>query len=173
MQAINWILRFVGLIFLILFQVLVLNKLNVSVYIHPYVYPMFLILLPFETPKWIMLPLAFAVGITIDMFNNTAGMHAAACVFIAYARPWLIKAYTPITGYENVSSPSISQLGVVWFALFTLTVIFIHHTIYYLLQIFVLNDLGFLFLKIVLSTLVSTLLIVIFAFLFAKRKANR
>ncbi|MBK8344896.1 MAG: rod shape-determining protein MreD [Bacteroidetes bacterium] len=150
-----------------------LNKLNVSVYIHPYVYPMFLILLPFETPKWIMLPLAFAVGITIDMFNNTAGMHAAACVFIAYARPWLIKAYTPITGYENVSNPSISQLGVVWFALFTLTVIFIHHTIYYLLQIFVLNDLGFLFLKIVLSTLVSTLLIVIFAFLFAKRKANR
>lgn len=62
----------------------------------------------------------------------------------------------------------------VWFALFTLTVIFIHHTIYYLLQIFVLNDLGFLFLKIVLSKLlVSTLLIVIFAFLFAKRKANR
>lgn len=81
-------------------SVLVLNKLNVSVYIHPYVYPMFLILLPFETPKWIMLPLAFAVGITIDMFNNTAGMHAAACVFIAYARPWLIKAYTPITAMK-------------------------------------------------------------------------
>lgn len=173
MQAINWILRIVGLIFLILFQVLVLNKLNVSTYIHPYVYPMFIILLPFETPRWLILPLAFVVGFSIDMFNNTAGMHAAACVFIAYARPWLIKRYTPITGYENVNAPSLSELGVVWFALFTLTVIFIHHSIYYFLQVFWMNDVGYLLLKIFLSTLVSTLLIVIFAFLFAKRKVKR
>jgi rod shape-determining protein MreD len=173
MQAINWILRLVGLIFLILFQVLVLNKLNVSTYIHPYVYPMFIILLPFETPRWLILPLAFVVGFSIDMFNNTAGMHAAACVFIAYARPWLIKRYTPITGYENVNAPSLSELGVVWFALFTLTVIFIHHSIYYFLQVFWMNDVGYLLLKIFLSTLVSTLLIVIFAFLFAKRKVKR
>ena len=173
MQAINWILRLVGLIFLILFQVLVLNKLNVSTYIHPYVYPMFIILLPFETPRWMILPLAFAVGFSIDMFNNTAGMHAAACVFIAFARPWLIKRYTPITGYENVNAPSLSELGVVWFALFTLTVIFIHHSIYYFLQVFWMNDVGYLLLKIFLSTLVLTLLIVIFAFLFAKRKVKR
>ena len=173
MQAINWILRLVGLIFLILFQVLVLNKLNVSTYIHPYVYPMFIILLPFETPRWLILPLAFAVGFSIDMFNNTAGMHAAACVFIAFARPWLIKRYTPITGYEIVNAPSLSELGVVWFALFTLTVIFIHHSIYYFLQVFWMNDVGYLLLKIFLSTLVSTLLIVIFAFLFAKRKVKR
>lgn len=173
MQAINWILRLVGLIFLILFQVLVLNKLNVSTYIHPYVYPMFIILLPFETPRWLILPLAFVVGFSIDMFNNTAGMHAAACVFIAFARPWLIKRYTPITGYENVNAPSLSELGVVWFALFTLTVIFIHHSIYYFLQVFWMNDVGYLLLKIFLSTLVSTLLIVIFAFLFAKRKVKR
>ncbi|MBP8917810.1 MAG: hypothetical protein KBG70_13775, partial [Chitinophagales bacterium] len=64
MQTINWILRFLGLIFLILFQVLVLNKLNVSTYIHPYIYPMFIILLPFETPKWLLLPLAFFAGLS-------------------------------------------------------------------------------------------------------------
>ena len=173
MKAINWILRLVGLIFLILFQVLVLNKLNVSTYIHPYVYPMFIILLPFETPRWMILPLAFAVVFSIDMFNNTAGMHAAACVFIAFARPWLIKRYTPISGFDNVIAPSLSELGVVWFALFTLTVIFIHHSIYYFLQVFWMNDVGYLLLKIFLSTLVSTLLIVIFAFLFAKRKVKR
>lgn len=173
MLAINWILRFVGLIFLILFQVLVLNKLNVSTYIHPYVYPMFIILLPFDTPRWVLLPLAFLVGFSIDMFNNTAGMHAAACVFIAFSRPWLINRYTPITGYENINAPSLSELGAVWFALFTLTIIFIHHSIYYLLQVFWMNDLGYLIVKILLSTLVSTLLIVIFAFLFAKRKTKR
>ena len=81
--------------------------------------------------------------------------------------------YEPITGYENVNAPSLSELGVVWFALFTLTVIFIHHSIYYFLQVFWMNDVGYLLLKIFLSTLVSTLLIVIFAFLFAKRKVKR
>lgn len=173
MQAINWILRFLGLAFLMLFQVLVLNKLNVSQYIHPYVYPMFIILLPFTTPKWVIMPLAFLVGFTIDMFTNTAGMHAAACVFIAYSRPWLIKAYTPITGYESISAPSVSELGVVWFALFTSTCILLHHIVYFLLQIFWMQDIGFLLGKILFSTIVSTTLIVIFAFLFTKRKSIR
>ncbi|MFI5171893.1 MAG: rod shape-determining protein MreD [Chitinophagales bacterium] len=173
MQIINWILRFIGLIFLILFQVLVLNKLNVSTYIHPYVYPMFIILLPFDTPKWVLLPLAFFAGLSIDMFMNTGGMHAAACVFIAFIRPTLIKTYTPITGYESVNSPSISELGVLWFTFFTATIIFIHHGIYFLLQVWWMKDLGYLFLKILLSAAISTLLIVIFAFLFSKRKIRK
>lgn len=172
MQAINWILRFVGLIFLILFQVLVLNKLNVGTYAHPYVYPMFLLLLPFNTPKWVMLPLAFLIGLTIDMFNNTPGMHAAACVTIAFLRPQFIKFYTPVTGYENVKAPSISQLGVIWFALFTLTMIFIHHLLYFFIQVFWLKDLGLVLLKVVFSTALSTMLIVILAFLFASRKTR-
>lgn len=172
MQAVNWILRFAGLVFLIMFQVLVLNKLNVSTYVHPYVYPMFIILLPFETPRWMILPLAFLVGFTIDMFNNTPGMHAAACVFIAYFRPQLIKFYTPITGYESVTAPSISQLGVIWFTMFTATTILFHHLVYFLLQVFSIHDLGFLLLRVASSTLVSTLLIVILAFLFAKRKVR-
>lgn len=173
MQIINWILRFTGLIFLILFQVLVLNDLDINAYVHPYVYLMFIILLPFDTPRWLMLPLAFLVGITIDMFSNTAGMHAAACVFIAYLRPWLIKSFTPVTGYENITGPSLSELGFIWFSLFTLTITFIHHCIYFLLQVFWMKDIGFLSLKIIFSTLVSTLLMVILAFLFAKRKAAR
>lgn len=170
MQAINWVLRFLGLVFLILFQVLVLNKLSVSTYVHPYVYPMFILLLPFDTPKWLMLPLAFGIGLTIDMFNNTAGMHASACVFIAFIRPQLIKFYTPITGYESVTAPSISQLGVIWFSLFTVTMILIHHLIYFMLQVFWIHAPGFLIMKVLFSTGVSTALIIILAFLFAQRK---
>lgn len=172
MQVINWILRVVGLVFLIMFQVLVLNNLNLNTYVHPYVYPMFIILLPFDTPRWMLLVVAYLVGFTIDMFVTTPGMHAAACVFIAYFRPQLIKFYTPITGYESVTSPSISELGVIWFTMFTATTILLHHAVYFLIQLFSINDLGFLMIRIGLSTVVSTLLIVILAFLFAKRKVR-
>jgi len=170
MQTINWILRFAGLLFLLMFQVLVLNKLNINTYIHPYVYPMFLLLLPFAMPRWATLPLGFIVGLLVDMFNNTPGMHAAACVLMVFVQPRIVKFFTPITGYENVESPSISQLGLIWFTLFTVCNILIHHTMYYLLQVFWLKDIGFLVLKILFSTLVSTALIIILAFLFAQRK---
>ncbi|MEZ5014130.1 MAG: hypothetical protein R2794_07550 [Chitinophagales bacterium] len=173
MQAFNWILRFFGLLLLIAFQVLVLNRLNVNSYIHPYVYPMFLLLLPFDTPKWVLMPLAFLVGITIDMFSNTPGMHAAACVAIAYFRPGLIKFYTPVAGYENMNGPNLLQLGVIWFLLYTSTMILIHHTIYYLLQVFWMGDILFLLLKILLSALISTLLITILAFLTASGRVRR
>lgn len=172
MQIINWILRIIGLVFLILFQVLVLNELNVNTYLHPYVYPMFIILLPFSTPKWILLPLAFLIGLSIDMFMNTGGMHAAACVFIAFIRPGLIKTYTPVTGYENIVKPSISELGVLWFTLFTATIILVHHAVYFLLQVWWMKDIGYLLLKIFFSALISTLLIVIFAFLFSTRRSR-
>lgn len=174
MPVINWVIRFFALGLLILFQVLVLNALNVSPYIHPYVYPMFLLAVPFDTPRWIYLPLAFGVGLLIDMFTNTPGMHAAACVFIAYIRPWVIKIFTPVTGYENVNLPSIGELGFVWFLLFTVTLIFIHHLVYYLLFIFSNSHyIGYAVLNAITSTIVSTLLIVILAYLFTPRKAKR
>jgi rod shape-determining protein MreD len=172
MPIFSGIIRFLGLIMLLLFQVLVLNDLHAGPYIHPYVYPMFIIMLPFRTPDWLLMIFAFAVGITVDMFSNTPGMHAAASVAMAYFRPVFVKIYTPITGYEKVSAPSISELGFIWFLLFSLTLIFIHHAIYFLILIFWPHHLGQLFLKILLSTLVSTLLTVILAYLFSGRKAK-
>ncbi|HMU70478.1 MAG TPA: hypothetical protein PKC38_10725, partial [Chitinophagales bacterium] len=66
----------------------------------------------------------------------------------------------------------ISELGVIWFTMFTATTILLHHAVYFLIQLFSINDLGFLMIRIGLSTVVSTLLIVILAFLFAKRKVR-
>ncbi len=119
-----------------------------------------------------MMIIAFAIGITIDMFSNTPGMHAAASVTIAYVRPVFVKIYTPVTGYENVTSPSITELGFIWYLLFTLTLIFLHHLIYFMILIFWAHQLGDLFIKILLSTFVSTLLIIILAYLFSGRRSK-
>jgi len=69
---------------LILFQVFVLNNIQVSGYINPYMYVLFILLLPFETPRWLLLISGFAIGISIDLFANTPGMHASATVFMAF-----------------------------------------------------------------------------------------
>ncbi len=134
---------------------------------------MFLIMLPFDTPKWVFLPLAFLVGLTIDIFTNTGGMHAAACVLIAFTRPSFIRIFTPVTSYEGISAPSIAQLGFVWYLLFTLTLIFVHHAIYFCIQIFWMKDPFFLLSKIFISTAVSTLLIIILTYLFTSKRIKR
>ena len=70
----------------VLVQVLVMNNIQISGLIIPYVYILFILLMPFETPKWLLLINAFLLGLSIDFFSHTLGMHAAASVFIAWIR---------------------------------------------------------------------------------------
>jgi len=60
-------------IFLVLFQVWILNNLRVGGYINPYFYIYFVLLLPFSAPKWLLLVSSFLLGISIDLFMNTRG----------------------------------------------------------------------------------------------------
>ena len=79
-QILKNIIRFVVLVFI---QVAILNNIQISGFINPYMYVLFILLLPFETPNWILLVLSFFLGLSIDIFSNTLGMHASASVFMA------------------------------------------------------------------------------------------
>ena len=84
-------------IFLLAFQVLVLSQINLGgkpfSYISIFIYPLFLMFLPFTTPTWLMMLIGFIYGYIIDTFLNTLGMHAATCVFMAYIRSILIRFF--------------------------------------------------------------------------------
>ena len=75
---------------LILVQVLVLNNMNLGGYLNPYIYVLFLLLLPANINRSLLLIIAFITGLTIDYFGNTLGLHAAASVFLAFLRPGVI-----------------------------------------------------------------------------------
>lgn len=171
MTVINWIARLAGLVLLIGFQVLVLNNLEVGLYVHPYIFIMFILTLPFATPRWLIMVLAMLLGLVIDMFNNTPGMQMAACVFLAFVRPFILKALTPVTGYENIENPSIFKLGPTWFFIYTFIMVLIHHSAYFFIEVFSFRHLQFTLFNIGLSALFSTALILVFAFLFTPRKA--
>lgn len=174
MQVSNWIARVLGLLLLTAFQVLVLNDLVISPYVHPYVFPMFVMLLPFATPRWLVLIFAFSSGLLVDMFNNTPGMHAAAMVAMAYFRPVIVRLITPITGYEGVVSPSLSRLGFIWFLLYSLLMTGIHHLVYFQLEVLSLRHLSYTLITTLASILFSVFLMINFAFIFtSSRQAER
>ncbi len=161
------IIRF---ILLVLVQVLIIKNLELGRFINPFIYVLFIIILPFETPKWLLLLSAFALGITIDMFYDTAGMHAAACVFMAYVRPGILKLFSPRDGYEIGTQPTIQYLGVPWFLSYSGILIVLHHFVLFYIEIFRLSEFFSTFLRVIVSSVFTMLLVVFSQYLFHRKK---
>jgi len=121
---------------LVLLQVLVLNNIQLSGYLNPYLYILFIILLPFETPGWLVLILGFLLGFSIDIFSNTLGINAAATVAMAFARQHLLRSLAPRGGFELNSSPNIHTNGIWWFVKYSFSLIIIHHIYLFYLAVF-------------------------------------
>jgi hypothetical protein len=156
------ILRF---FFLIFFQGLILNHVNLGGYINPYFYIYFILLLPFSTPRWMLLILAFILGIGIDMFTNTIGLNAAACVFMAFVRPFVISAIS--SGPESLigDTPSLKNQGLKWFLYYAIILILIHHTSLFYLEIFRLSEFFATFVRVLLSSAFTLILVMISEYL--------
>jgi rod shape-determining protein MreD len=151
----------IRLIFLVLFQVTILNYVALGGYINPYLYVMFILMLPFETPKWLLLISAFVLGISVDMFSDTAGIHAAACVFMAFARPGVLNLVSSRQEYEPGIQPIIRDLGFKWFISYTLILVVIHHILLFYLEVFSFREFFQTFFRAFLSIIFTMLLLIL------------
>jgi len=155
---------------LVLVQVLIVKNIELGRFINPFVYVLFILVLPFETPKWLLLLVAFILGITIDMFYDTSGMHAAACVLMAFIRPSILKLFSPRDGYEFGTQPSIQYLGTPWFLSYAGILILAHHLILFYIEIFRLSEFFSTFFRVIVSSIFTLLLVVISQYLFQRKK---
>ncbi|RUA32491.1 MAG: rod shape-determining protein MreD [Bacteroidetes bacterium] len=164
------IINIIRFILLVLLQVLILNNINLGGYLNPYVYVMFILLLPFETPKYLLLISAFAIGFSIDLFTGSMGMHAAASTFMAFMRPTVSRMIHSRKEYEPGIKPGINDLGIQWFISYTLLLVFAHHFVLFFIEAFRFDEFFSTLSRIVLSTLLSTLIIIILDLLVKKDK---
>lgn len=156
-------LQFVGILLL---QALILNNIHLHVFVNPYIYPVFILLLPFRISAPLLMLLGFAMGLSIDIFTSTAGIHAAATVFIAFVRPYIIRLLTPKGGYDIDDQPSIKYMGLRWFLIYVLILIVLHHVVLFAIEIFDITLLIHMLLKVILSSLFSFVLIIMYEYLF-------
>lgn len=150
------IIRFV---FLVLFQVLVLNNINLLGYTNPYFYVYFILLLPFSTPRWLLLVVAFFLGMSVDLFTNTPGLNSAATVLMAFFRPYVIRAISREPEEELGSQPSLKAQGFTWFLLYSLLLVLIHHIALFYLEVFRFSEFFQTLLRVTSSTLFTLILI--------------
>jgi len=161
------ILRFIGLLFA---QVFVFDNIRLGNYIHPYVYVLFVMLLPFETPKWRLLLESFLMGISVDIFNGTPGLNAAATVFMAFMRPYVIGITSRKSDIEDKNEPSVSEMGLKWFLVYALLLLVLHNMVLFLLEAFSINLLGLAMLEVLSSVPVSLLAIILIIYCFKPMK---
>ena len=145
----------------VLVQVWILNNIQLSGYMNPYLYIMFLLILPFGTSFWLLIPAGFLLGITIDMFTNTPGLHAAASVFTAFVRPGVLSLIAPGDGYDSSQRPHITNMGIDWFLRYVIIMTLLHHSVLFYLEIFRLTDFFYTLARVLFSSLFTVLLILI------------
>ena len=163
-------LQIIRFVVLVLLQVLVINHIRLGGYVHPYIYLIFIMLLPFNIPKWQLLVLGFALGLTVDLFTGTPGLHAGATTLMAFCRPSIIKLVSGNQKFENIMEPNLGQLGGLWFFRYSLCMVLIHHFTLFFLESFSLRLFGQVLLRILLSVPVSIFLIMMILFIFKTEK---
>jgi rod shape-determining protein MreD len=147
----------------------VFDNIELNGYINPYIYILFIILLPFETPNWLLLGIGFLLGILVDLFSMTPGLHASATVFIAFLRPFVLKIFSPRDGYETGTFPRVAYYGLNWFAKYSMILIFSHHFILFTIEIFRFSDILLIFSKTLLSGVFTTIFIIISQYFIYRR----
>ena len=163
-------LQIIRFVVLVLFQVLVINHIRLGGYVHPYIYLIFVMLLPFSTPKWQLLVLGFALGLSVDLFTGTPGLHAGATTLMAFCRPSIIKLVSGNQKFENVDEPNLGQLGGLWFFRYALCMVLVHHFFLFFLESFSFRLIGQVLLRILISVPVSIFLIMMILFIFKSEK---
>jgi rod shape-determining protein MreD len=164
------ILRFIVLIFI---QVFLLKNTGYYNLATPYLYILFILLLPFNIPNWFLFLLAFITGLTIDIFYDTPGINAAACTVLAFVRVLFISVTVQKDGFDNEPDPSLGIMGFRWFLFYSVILTFFHHLTLFLLESFSLSGIQYTLIRIVLSSLLTLFLIVICEFIFFTRKERR
>lgn len=175
----NKLVYYIGqFLFVMLFQTLVLNDMSIndsfSIFgipsFIPMLFPVLILLLPIRVNYYVMMLYAVVIGIVLDIFSNTPGMHAAALVLLAFLRPRLLRLFFQQDEKKlGWARPTMYRLGFMPFLFYICFSIAIHHLFYFLLQEWSLVNILYTLYKTIVSGILSVLMILIGQFIFYSR----
>jgi hypothetical protein len=159
----------------ILVQVYVLNKIpHLHRFVIPYLYFLFVLWLPFSMTRIGLLIAGFGCGLLLDYFTNSPGLHAAACVLLAYLRPFLITLLIPKDTAEfQYREPSPRAMGWAPYLLYVFILTLLHHSYLQFLELLHLGTFLDFLIKVLATTGISMLLIIIVELLFPRKMRFR
>lgn len=160
------------LLIFVLAQGLIFGQLPFGYGIHPMIYPLFIIMLPFDTRPVILMILAFIAGVGVDFFMNTFGLHASAAVFIAFIRPAIFRQFAPRDGYDILKEPIAKDWGYPWFIKVSGITVLLHHFWFFGLEYFKWSAWKEILTNTLLSSIITLTIFILIQVLFFKKSKN-
>lgn len=166
-DKLKYILYFVVLL---LVQSLILDQICVCVYVNAFVYILFVMMLPIEANKYIVMFLGLLIGLCVDLFGSTLGLHASAGLLVGFLRPFVLDIFSPHEGYESNKRLSVRTYGFTWFFKYAMTLIVLHHIWIFFFESMSFSHFFFTLGKICVSSIVSYGVILLFHLFLMPRK---
>ena len=154
----------------LMFQVFLFNYLTLFHTATPFIFLMFLFMLPLNVPLPVMYLIAFATGLSVDLFSDgyANGLHAFSALLATGARLPVARLVAS-SNIRSASEISLKNQSMVWYASFLFPLILIHHTAYFLLEAFTFEYFFYTLLKIIGSAVYTFLLCYAICFIFYRK----
>jgi hypothetical protein len=117
--------------------------------------------------------LAFILGLTVDAFYDTPGLHAASCVLLAFVRILFISITVQKDGFDNEPEPTLSIMGFRWFLTYALVLTLLHHFFLFNLEVFRFSELEYTLTRLILSSVFTVFLMLVSGLLFFRKKERK
>jgi len=154
----------------ILLQGFVLQRINIGGasfnYFSLIMYPVVIMLLPIQTSRAALVLIGFALGMSVDLIYGSLGVHASACLFIAFTRPMILRFMEPRGGYPIPSSPLAASFGLRWFIQYASLMLILYLLFYFSVEVFSFKFIGQILIKTVSSFVLSLFAILAYIMLF-------
>lgn len=160
--------RWFALLFVQIFLLRNIGFYNLST---PFLYPLFILVLPFGLPNLIVYIFAFVTGLTLDAFYDTLGVHTTACVVLAFIRILFISISLNRDAIDE-PEPSLGNMGLKWFSIYSFLCLLGHHITVFFLEAFKLSEIGYTLGRAFISVGFSFALILLTEFIFHNKKSN-
>jgi hypothetical protein len=164
---------FIAIYFLLylLAQVMLFKQLVLFNTAFCFVYVAFILLLPIETNSMVLMLVALVLGIGVDVFYDSLGLHAFSLVLVAYLRNYWLGTITPQGGYDAGEGPTLAVNGLQWFMVYALPLVFVHHFVLFFTEAGGFGIFWFTMLK-VITSLTFTMGVILFLqyFSFERRR---
>ena len=155
----DWIKQIGRYILVMLLQVLLLDQLQLWGACHPYVYILCLLMMPITLPHSLSMVIGAAVGLVMDIFCNSLGVHTAACILLMFIRPYLIGVIVNDKDRLN-EQISLRTIGMEALIKYVVILVLIHHLTVFLLAAWSWAHIGFVLLETLVSSLITISLII-------------
>lgn len=164
----TFLIPFVQFVLLLLAQIVVFNSVNLFGYLNPYPYILFLLLFPFTSNRSLFIIVAFVTGLLIDLFGDSGGIHAAACLTLAYLRPVALRiAFGVSYEYNAIRIPKTSLYERLVYIGF---LVLIHHLVLFSLEVFNISSILYILQKTLFTSIFTILLCILFTILFGNSR---